>query len=124
MPEPSDSDRRKAAQLPPEFACFRLVDALERGWEISFRCQYCGTTKTWHRAVMLGRARRYLGCSMAEVQAKAVCPRCPGHMPIMAFSGVIEPDDMERRRWDLISTLLDSGIDPLDLGYGWRPPGQ
>ncbi len=42
MPEPSEADRRKAAQLDPAFANARFVDALERGWEIGFRCQYCG----------------------------------------------------------------------------------
>jgi len=47
MPEPSDADRRKAAQLDPQFAQARLVDALERGWEIGFRCQYCGASATW-----------------------------------------------------------------------------
>ncbi len=124
MPEPSARDREKAAQLDPAFANRRLVDALERGWEIEFRCQYCGSSKTWRRDVMLGRARRYLGMTMVEIQARAVCPRCPGRSPIMSFSGVLEPGDMERRSWDLINTLLDSGVDPTALGYGWRAPGR
>ena len=121
MPEPSDADRRKAAQLHPLFAKARLVDALERGWEIGFRCQYCGTGKTWRRDVMLGRARRYLNCTMAEIQARLPCPRCPGRLPIMTMSGVIEPGDAERRRWATVSLLLDAGLNPTDYGYGWTP---
>lgn len=123
MPEPSDNDRRKAAALDPTFAKARLVDALERGWEIEFRCQYCGATKTWRRDVMLGRARAYLGLTMAEIQARAVCQRCPGRFPIMSMSGVVQPNDMDRRRWELINALLDARIDPSSLGYGWKPPG-
>jgi hypothetical protein len=122
MPEPSARDRERAAQLDPAFANRRLVDALERGWEIEFRCQYCGSSKTWRRDVMLGRARRCLGMTMVEIQARAVCPRCPGRSPIMSFSGVLEPGDMERRSWVLINTLLDAGVDPTSLGYGWRAP--
>jgi hypothetical protein len=118
MPEPSDNDRRKASQLDPAFANYRLVDALERGWEIGFRCQYCGATKTWRRDIMLGRAKAYLGRTMAQIQAHAVCPRCPGRMPIMSMSGVVHPTDMDRRHWELINALLDAGIDPTSLGYG------
>lgn len=124
MPEPSARDRQKAAQLDLAFANRRLVDALERGWEIEFRCQYCGASKTWRRDVMLGRARAYLGMTMADIQARAVCQRCPGRLPIMSFSGVMEPSDMERRRWALINTLLDAGLDPTALGYGWQAPGH
>jgi hypothetical protein len=69
MPEPSDNDRRRAATLDPVFSKARLVDALDRGWEIEFRCQYCSATKTWQRDVLLGRARAYLGLTMAEIQA-------------------------------------------------------
>ena len=124
MPDPGARDREKAAQIDPAFASRRLVDALERGWEIEFRCQDCGSTKTWRRDVMLGRARRYLGMTMVEIQASAVCSRCPGRWPVMSFSGVLEPGDMERRSWDLINTLLDAGVDPTALGYGWRAPGR
>ncbi|MEW6390215.1 MAG: hypothetical protein AB1542_07255 [Pseudomonadota bacterium] len=124
MPEPSDADRRKAARLDPAFAGARLIDALERGWEIGFRCQYCGAGKTWRRDTMLGRARRYLNCTMAEIQARLPCPRCPGRMPIMTMSGVIDPGDAEARRWATVSLLLDVGLNPTDYGYGWAPPGR
>jgi DNA-directed RNA polymerase subunit RPC12/RpoP len=123
MPEPSDSDRRKAAQMEPWLAGARLVDALERGWEIHFRCQYCGTTKTWRRDTMLGRARPLLGDTFDQIQRKAACPRCPGRLPILWMSGVQDPGPQaERLRWDVINTLLDAGLSPSDYGYGWRPP--
>jgi hypothetical protein len=122
MPEPSDSDRRKAAQMEPWLASSRLVDALERGWEVHFRCQYCGTTKTWRRDVMVGRARGLLGETFAAIQRKAACPRCPGRLPIIWISGIQEPGARaEQLRWALISTLLDAGLNPSDYGYGWRP---
>ena len=121
MPEPSEADRRKAAQLDPAFANARFVDALERGWEIGFRCQYCGAGGTWRRDVMLGRARR-LTCTMAQIQARLPCPRCPGRLPIVTMSGVIDPGDAERRRWATITLLLDAGLNPTDYGYGWTSP--
>lgn len=121
MPEPSDSDRRKAAQLEPWLASARLVDALERGWEIHFRCQYCGATKTWRRDTMLGRARDFLGATFAEIQRKAVCPRCPGRLPVLWMSGVKDPGPQaERLRYALIDTLLEAGLSPEAYGYGWR----
>jgi hypothetical protein len=122
MPEPSASDRRKAAALDPWFAEARLVDALERGWEIHFRCQYCGTAKTWRRDTMLGRAKGLLNATMTQLQARALCPRCPGRMPIVWMSGVIDPGDAEGRRSRLIETLLEAGLTPGDYGYAWRRP--
>lgn len=123
MPEPSDSDRRKAAQMEPWLASSRLVDALERGWEVHFQCQFCGTTKTWRRDVMLGRARGLLQESFAAIQRKATCPRCPGRLPIIRISGIQDPGPRaEPLRWALISTLIDAGLNPSDYGYGWRPP--
>jgi len=124
MPEPSDSDRRRAAALDPQLAGSRLIDALERGWEIGFRCQYCGTGKTWRRDVMLGRARRYLNCTLAEIQARIPCPRCPGRLPIITISGLINPPDLAQRRWATVMALLDAGLNPTDYGYGWRSDGR
>lgn len=122
MPEPSDSDRRKAAQMEPWLAQARLVDALERGWTLHFRCQFCGASRTWHRDTMLGRARRLLGATLADVQAKAACPRCPGRMPILTMSGVRDPGPQAQRlREAVICDLLDAGLNPSALGYGWRP---
>lgn len=118
MPEPSDSDRRKAAQLSDTFANVRLVEALERGWEIAFRCQFCGASKTWRRDIMLGRARPLLNCTMTEIQAKAVCPRCPGRMPIMTFNGVLHPADPARARWEVMNALMEAGLIPAHYGYG------
>ncbi len=123
MPEPSDSDRRRAAELAPELARARLVDAFERGWEIHFRCQFCGATKTWRRDTMLGRARGLLGVTFVEIQRRTVCPRCPGRAPIITMSGVIDPGNAEARRWATVSALLDAGLDPGAYGYGWRPAG-
>jgi len=122
VPEPSDADRRKAAQIAAPFDKARLVDALERGWEITFRCQYCGSSKTWRRDVMLGRARKLLNLTMPQIQAKVSCPRCPGRMPALSFSGLMTPADPDRARWALIETLIDAGLNPTDYGYGW--PGR
>jgi hypothetical protein len=116
MPEPSDNDRRKAAGLNPSFAQMRLIDALERDWVIHFRCQYYGAGKSWHREKMLGAHRRYLNCTMSEIQARVPCPHCPGRVPIMTMSGVIEPADQERRRRATVKRLVDSGLDPTDYG--------
>jgi hypothetical protein len=125
MPEPSPSDREKMTRLHPRFATARLVEALEKGWAITFRCHYCGTSKTWRRDVFLGRAKGLLGATMAEIQRKVVCPRCPGHMPIMTVSGVLDlGDGAERARHAMITTLLDAGLNPTDFGYGYRPAGR
>lgn len=118
MPEPSANDRRKAAQLSEAFAGVRLVEALERGWEIGFRCQFCGASKTWQRDVMLGRARKLLNCTMTQIQAKAVCPRCPGRMPIMTFYGLMQPANPERARWEVMNALMEAGLIPAHYGYG------
>lgn len=123
MPEPSDADRRKAAHIAPPFDQARLVDALERGWEITFRCQYCGSSRTWRRDVMLGRARPLLNLTMPQIQARVACPRCPGRIPTMSFSGVMTPADPERARWAAVEALLDAGLNPSDYGYGHAPPG-
>lgn len=121
MPEPSDSDREKAARLPDWFASSRLVEALERDWEIHFRCQYCGASRTWRRDVMLGRAQKALGFTMAEIQRRARCSRCQAPMPIMSMTGVRELGGHAPRARDaLIHTLLDAGLNPADYGYGWR----
>jgi hypothetical protein len=113
------------AQLDHQFAAIRLVEALEKGWEITFRCHYCGATKTWRRDTFLGRARKLLGATMAEIQRKVVCPRCPGHMPIMTFSGVLDLGaGAERARHAMITTLLDAGLNPSDFGYGYPPAGR
>lgn len=125
MPEPSARDREKMAALDPAFAGRRLVEALEHGWEIHFRCLYCGTSKTWRRDTYLGKARPLLNATMAEIQKKAACPRCPGRMPVMSFSGVLNHGDGgERARHAMISTLLDAGLNPSDYGYGYRPPAR
>lgn len=125
VPEPSESDRRKAARLEPWLADARLVDALERGWEVHFRCQFCGATKTWRRDTMLGRSRGLLGKTFAEIQRQAACPRCGGRLPIVWISGVKDPGpDAERLRWGLINTLLDAGLSPGDYGFGWRAPDK
>ncbi len=64
MPGPGATPiRRKAAQLDPRSPAARLVDALERGWKIDFRCQY-NAARGQNLAlpeddVMLGQARRY-----------------------------------------------------------------
>ncbi|NGM49308.1 hypothetical protein G5B46_06790 [Caulobacter sp. 602-2] len=121
MPERSDAQRRKAAELSPEFAQVRLVEAFEREWEIGFECLHCGARRTWRRDVMLGRARRLLNATMAQIKAKAVCPRCPGRPPAMSFSGLMHPADPERARWRAVEALLEAGINPSDYGYGYQP---
>ncbi len=117
MPEPSHADRRKAAQLDPDFARRRLIDALERGWQIHFRCQFCGSSAIWDGATMLGRGRRYLACTMAELQQRLPCPRCPGRPPIMTMSGVMEPGNVQGRRRRTEAALRGAGLDPADYGY-------
>jgi hypothetical protein len=125
MPEPSPRDREKLAQLDAPFASTRLVEALEKGWEITFSCHYCGTSKTWRRDTFLGRARKLLGATMVEIQRKVVCPRCPGHIPIMTFSGVLDLGaGADQARHAMISTLLDAGLNPSDYGYGYQRPGR
>lgn len=126
MPEPSPRDREKMTQLEARFAASRLIDALERGWEITFRCHYCGTTKTWRRDTYLGKARKLLGATMLEVQRKVVCPRCPGHIPVMTFSGTFDLGaGAERARHAMVDILLDAGLNPSDFGYGYqRPSGR
>lgn len=124
MPELSDQQQRKIAELEPWFASARLIDALELGWEIHFRCPACGTKKTWRKEVMLGRARALLPTTMAEIQRRTPCPRCGRRGPAMAASGMCNPtpEMAERLRWELINTLIDAGLKPNDFGIGWRPP--
>lgn len=128
MPEPSASDRRKAADLGVQLAATRLVDCLEHGEDIRFKCQYCGTTKTWGRWELTTVHRDRLGLTLAEVQAKARCPRCPGRMPVITllkggYQDRPTPTEAARRSW-LIELLLECGIDPGPLGYAWRPLGH
>jgi len=49
MPEPSERDRRKAAALAHEVARTLLIDCVELGYDINFKCQYCGMGRTWGR---------------------------------------------------------------------------
>jgi len=57
---------------------------------------------------------------MVEIQRRVVCPRCPGHMPIMTFSGVLDPGaEAESLRNEVITTLLDAGLQPRDYGLAW-----
>jgi len=123
MPELSEQQLRKMVELEPWFAAARLIDALERRWEIHFRCAACGATKTWRRDTMLGRARRLLGATMAEVQRRVPCPRCGARIPAMSVSGAMEGGpDADRLRWELINTLIDAGLKPTEYGIGWQPP--
>jgi len=125
VPELSDQQRRKLVELEPWFASARLIDALERRWEIHFRCTGCGATKTWRRDTFLGRARPLLGCTMAEIQKRTPCPHCGGRIPAMVASGVIDPGDgVDRLRWELINALVDAGLKPMDYGIGWAPAGR
>ena len=126
MPELSDQQRRKMAELEPRFARMRLVDALEHKMEILFRCTACGTSRSWRRDTMLGRARRLLGTTMAEIQRRTPCPRCGYRMPAMApHGGVLDPGNLaERFRWDAITALSEAGLNPTDYGYGWQPPSK
>lgn len=123
MPELSDPQRRKMAQLEPRFAALRLVDALERKMEIVFRCTACGTSRSWRRDVMLGRARSLLAMTMAQIQRRTPCPRCGDRIPAMApGGGVLDPGDLaEQFRWEAVTALSEAGLDPADYGYGWRP---
>ena len=125
MPEPSASDRRKAAGLGLQLAATRLVDCLENGEDIRFKCQYCGTTKTWGRWELTTTHRDRLGMTLADIQARARCPRCPGRVPILAllkggYQDRSLPTAEARRLW-LVDMLLDLGIDPGPLGYAHQP---
>lgn len=123
MPELSDSQRRKLVELEPRFAATTLVRALELKWEIHFQCTACRSTKTWRHDTMLGRAKALLKLTMAEIQRRTPCPRCGARMPAMAQSGIWDPQDLaEQFKWDAIEGLRRAGLDPLDYGYGWRPP--
>lgn len=123
MPELSDQQRRRLMALEPHIARARLVDLLERKCELAFRCLACGTSKTWRRDTMLGRAKGLLGLTLAEIQRRTPCPRCGARMTQLAVSGVWEPQDLaERFRWEAIEALHAAGVDPRALGYGWRAP--
>jgi endogenous inhibitor of DNA gyrase (YacG/DUF329 family) len=122
MPELSEQQRRKMVELDARFAAARLVDALELKWDITFRCAACGTSKTWRRDTMLGRARPLLGSTMAEIQRRTPCPRCGRRMPQMNFSGMEGPGPLaDQLRAELINTLIDAGLKPTDYGIGWTP---
>lgn len=125
MPELSDQQRRKLMALEPMIATARLVDLLERQCELSFRCLACGTSKTWRRDTMLGRARKLLGLTLADIQRRTPCPRCGAHLAQLRVSGVWDRQDQaERLRWQAIEALREAGIDPRALGYGWRSGGR
>jgi hypothetical protein len=125
MPEMSDQQRRKLAELEPWFASARLIDALERRWEIHFRCTVCGATKTWRCDTFVGKAKALLGATMSEIQRRTPCPQCRARMPAMSASGLINPGDgAEHLRWQLINTLIDAGLKPTDYGIGWQPPAR
>lgn len=124
MPELSDQQRRKLMALEPHYAQARLVDLFERKCELTFRCLACGTSKTWRRDTMLGRARPLLGLTLAEIQRRTPCPRCGAHLAQLTVSGVWEPQDLaERFRWEAIDALREAGVDPQALGLGWGAPG-
>lgn len=123
MPEPSESDRRKAARLQPAMAATRLVDCLERGWDVQFRCQYCGMERTWGRREFLGqRLRKRLARTIAQVQAGVFCPQrgCGGHWPIVRLmrGGYqdAQADTPATQRAHVVTMLLDAGVLPEEVG--------
>lgn len=124
MPEPSDSDRRKAAQLRSDVAATLLIDCIELSYDVRFKCQYCGMERTWGRREMLSRRlRKYLAWPMDKIQRAVVCPvrGCGGPLPILGllsggYQDGFDRSDARRRRAWLIETLLDAGIMPGDVG--------
>lgn len=131
MPEPSDSDRRKAAQLSPDVAATLLIDCVELGHDVWFKCQFCGMERTWGRREMLSRRlRKYLAWPMDKIQRAVVCPvrGCGGPVPILrllkgGYQDGFDRSDARRRRAWLIETLLDAGIMPGDVGLTSADPG-
>jgi hypothetical protein len=125
MPEPSASDRRKAAALKPEVAATMLIDCVELGYDVHFKCQYCGMDRTWGRREMLSsRVRGRLSWPMDRIQRSVTCPvkGCSGPMPILrlmkgGYQDAFDRSDVGRRRAWLIGTLLDAGIMPEDVGF-------
>jgi hypothetical protein len=123
MPEPSESDRRKAARLQPAMAATRLVDCLARGWDVQFRCQYCGMERTWGRREFLGqRLRKRLARTIAQVQASVFCPQrgCSGHWPIVRLmqGGYqdAQADTPAAQRAHVATMLLGAGVLPEEVG--------
>lgn len=123
MPEPSESDRRRAARLQPAMAATRLIDCLERGWDVQFRCQYCGMGRTWGRREFLGRRlRKRLARTIAQIQAGVFCPQrgCGGHWPIVRLmqGGYQDPqvDTPAAQRSHLVAMLLNAGVLPEEVG--------
>ena len=124
MPEPSASDRRKAAELKPDVATTLLIDCVELGHDVHFKCQYCGMERTWARRDMLSRRlRAHLAWPMDRIQRAVTCPvkGCAGPMPILrlmkgGYHDGFDRADVARRRAWLVETLLDEGIMPGDLG--------
>ena len=131
MPEPSDSDRRKAATLAPDVAATLLIDCVELGYDVRFKCQYCGMARTWGRRDMLGqRLRSRLAWSMTRLQRAVSCPvrTCGGPMPILhlmagGYHDGFDRGDAARRRSWLVETLLDAGIAPGEVGLASTPRG-
>jgi hypothetical protein len=124
MPEPSENDRRKAAQLKPDVASTLLIDCVELGHDVYFKCQYCGADRTWGRREMLSkRLRDRLAWPLDRVQRAVTCPMrgCGGPMPIMRLmrggyqDGFDRTDVVKRRAW-LAEALLDAGVLPGDIG--------
>lgn len=124
MPEPSASDRRKAAQLKPDVASTLLIDCVELGYDVRFFCQFCGMERTWGRREMLGRRlRSRLSWPMDRIQNSVSCPvsGCGGPLPILrlmqgGYQDGFDRSDVARRRAWLVETLLDAGIMPGDVG--------
>lgn len=123
MPEPSDADRRKAAQLPTAVAATRLVDCLTQGLDVRFTCQYCGMERTWGRRDFLGqRLRKRLTWTLAQAQASVFCPQrgCSGHRPIVRImKGGYRDDHADTpaaRRAHVVTMLLDVGVLPEAVG--------
>lgn len=123
MPEPSESDRRKAAQLPAAVADTRLVDCLAQGLDVRFKCQYCGMERTWARRDFLGqRLRKRLTWTLARSQAAVFCPQrgCGGHRPIVRLTQGGYRDEHagtpEARRAHVVTMLLDAGVLPEEVG--------
>lgn len=123
MPEPSERERHKMVELDPWVARTRLVRVLELKGEVHFKCAECFATKTWRRDTMLGRARRLLKHTFAEIQRRTPCPRCGARLPAITVSGPTDAGPFaEQYRWDVITALTEAGLNPDEYGYGWRSP--
>jgi hypothetical protein len=119
MPELSQREREKVAEIDAEVAAVRLVDLLEWRVDLLLRCLVCGKSRTWHRDTMLGARRNLLGSTLRDIQKRIPCS-CRARPVQLLPLGWRAPSQTlpEVLRSEVIKALLDAGLKPWEYGYG------